>query len=523
MNNNFIFYGAGKYARKNLETWLVKGLVPVCFADSDKEKHYKKIIPRTPEKVEFDVFSFEKAIELFPDSDIYVTINTVADPETYRSICDYIIKQGISPERVGTVPDAPTGRQCIFYGAGIYANMNLKHWVFNGIVPVCFADSNEQKQNTKMKIPPVSIEGEFEILPVKEALKRYPDAFLYITVNPENYDDVYHSLIADGVPVDRIGASPQHCRFIGHGLLLKDPVFSYCCDLGFSEILPVAGNIKDDVQKYYMHCEQLRKDLNAGKLTSCTGCSELRPGSSNEKLCINTVTLDSGVPGATKCNFRCSYCFHGMNFKKDTHVRDENVLEILEYLAETETIDYLGYAAAEISVSPYKTEVLKLLKEKYSKGTVLTNAFLYVEELKELLAERKFSTTISLDAGTSETFKNVKGIDGFEKVVNNIEKYASSGGIIELKYIVLEGVNCDKCDLDGFIAIAERIAATVVISWDMRSVFTAYSEAQYEAVLYLIKQCLRLNLKYFLFFNTPEYVERLKEDGINPIIQERRG
>jgi pyruvate-formate lyase-activating enzyme len=514
MSNQFIFYGAGKYARQNLETWLIKGLIPVCFADADKSKHYKKIRPRIPKKTEFDVLSFEEALNLYPDADIYITINTMADPKTYKDICDHIMSKGVSSERIGVVPDTATGRQCIFYGAGLYANMNLKRWVFNGIIPVCFVDSNEQKHNTKMHIPLMDIDGEFEILPVHEALERYPQAFLYITTSSESYDAVYNNLINEGVSAERIGAPPQHCRHIGRHFMLKEPVFSYCCDMGFSEVFPVAGNIKDDVKLYYEVCEKLRNDLNIGKLTSCAGCQELRPGRSDEKLKMTVVTLDSGIPGATKCNFKCCYCFHGMNYLKKTQEREENVLDILRYLGENEDISYLGYASAEISVSPYRREVLDLLKRKKWKGTVLTNAYKYVEELKDLLSEGNFTTTVSIDAGTKETFAKIKGVDGFDEVVQNLEKYASSGGKIELKYIVLDGINNDKSDLDGFINIAEKIGATVIITWDMRSSFTAYSDVQYEAVSYLARQCVLRDLTYYFFFDTPEYVERLKKDEL---------
>jgi hypothetical protein len=43
MLNQCIFYGAGRYAELNLETWLSKSIVPVCFADADAGKHYKRI------------------------------------------------------------------------------------------------------------------------------------------------------------------------------------------------------------------------------------------------------------------------------------------------------------------------------------------------------------------------------------------------------------------------------------------------------------------------------------------------
>lgn len=514
MSNQCIFYGAGKYAQSNLHTWLAKGIVPVCFADGHESRQYKIMQVNTIEQTEFDVLSLKEALELYPDADVFVTIDREVDPDTFEDMRNAAIQQGVSPECVGPVPETATGKPCIFFGAGVYAHVHLKEWVYNGIVPVCVADSNQQKHHTKMRIPPINRDDKFDILPIHEAMNRYPDAFIYITTAPETYDDVCGALLADGVPAEKIGGPPQHCPYIGRQFVLNDPKFSYCCDTAYNEVFPIAGNIKDDIQKFYAVCEQLRTDLNKGKLTHCTGCPKLQPGRDDEPLKITIAILGSGTPGATKCNFRCSYCNHGMNYAKKIRTRDESILDVLQYLADHEDLEILSYACAEISVSPYRHEILKLIMEKGWNGDVLTNAYLYLDDLYELFESKKIRTIVSVDAGTPETFAKVKGVDGFHRVVENIEKYASSGGDVELKYIVLDGENCEKPDLDGFVDIAKRIHAPVYISWDIRSALTAYSDVQYGAVLYLAQQCAANCIPYVLAFDTPEYLERLKNDGV---------
>ena len=511
---SFIFYGAGKYAQKNLDVWLTKDLIPVCFADADKSKHCKKIRPQVPAKYAFDVLPFGKALELYPDADIYVTINAEIAPELYRDVCNYIVSQGVLPERVSTVPEISTGKQCIFYGAGQYASINLRRWVSNGIVPVCFVDSNEQKHYTKMCMPPINMEYEFEILPVHEALERYPEAFLYITTNPKSYDEVYDYLIAEGVPAERIGAPSQHCQLIGHRFVINDRSFRIC-DTGYSDVLSTTGNIKDDVEKYYAYCEQLRKDLNKGKLTTCTGCNYLHLGRSDERLKITRINLESGLPGGEKCCFRCCYCAHGMNYTRKLREQCNNVLEIMQFFRNTEDIEFVQYSAAEISISPYKREILKLMEEKKYKGRINTNAFCYVEELKNLLSEKNLFINVSIDSGTPETFAKIKSVDGFKRVVENLEKYASANGKIELKYIVLDGINCGKADLDGFISIAKKINAHVIISCDHTTPHLPMSDIQHKAILYLVKQCISLNMPYSFLLNKKD-IDRLKKEGVHP-------
>ncbi|MDR0498321.1 MAG: radical SAM protein [Holophagales bacterium] len=517
--NKFIFYGAGQYAQKNLRPWILRGLVPLCFSDADEGLHYKKLSPLRLVKTEFDILPLQDALKLCPDADIYVTINIEAAPKVYDDIRNYIISHGVAPERVGPVPQEPTGRKCIFYGSGLYAYQHLERWLLSGIVPICFADSNPKKHHTVMRISTANVDGEFEVLPIHEALNCYPDAFLYITTEPESYDAAYDGLIARGISSERIGAPPQHCPAIGQRInILGCSALSLCCRYNPQPYWPAVGKIKESVQDYYKHCEVLKNDLNKGKLTECTGCPELRPGPSSEKLKLKIVNLASGMPGATKCNFKCFNCSHGLNFEKKTHERNENmddILKILHYFAENKEIHYLNFGAAEITISPYREEIIRLLKRTKWKGLIYTNASCYVDELADLLSEKNYSLIVSLDAGTPKTFAKVKGIDAFEKVIGNLEKYATTGGSITLKYIVFDGLNCEKDDLDGFIATAEKINAPISISWDSYNNFIKYySDSQYEAISYLARQCISRNIPFEFFHNEYLLVERLKREGL---------
>lgn len=512
MANEFIFYSAGNYARINLETWVSRGIVPVCFADSDTNKHYQKISPYVPEQTEFEILSLKEALMVYPESDVYITLDPLTD--AYKSIFNYILGHGVPSDRIGPVPESATDRQCIFYAAGRRAELNLKEWVFSGIAPVCFADSDESKHHSKISIPPSKVKNEFDILPLWEALERYPEAFLYITSEPESYKEVYDRLVNEGVPSDRIGGPPQHCPKIGHYLLLNGLFYSACCLSGYAVFLPTSDNIKEDVERYYEYCERLRNDLNEGKLTSCTGCVELRPGRSDEELKIKTVNLATGLPGGGTCNFKCCYCNYGQLSSGKFRDRTDNVLEILQFFEEEGGVNSLHYEAGEITISPYATEMLEFLKEKKWKGRILSNGSVYKEELKDLLSKGLFTLNVSLDSGTPETFSKVKGVDYFNEVVENLEKYAEAGGKIQAKYIVLGGFNCGDADIDGFILIAKRLGAKVIISRNNTTTLLPMPDNEYEAVLKLARRCVAEGIPYFFEYLSGEYRDRLKSDGV---------
>ena len=63
---------------------------------------------------------------------------------------------------------------------------------------------------------------------------------------------------------------------------------------------------------------------------------------------------------------------------------------------------------------------------------------------------------MSLDSGTRKTFAQIKGVDCFDKVKNNIRKYSKNGRVV-LKYIILPNVNDNIDDIKGFLSFAKEI------------------------------------------------------------------
>jgi len=404
-------------------------------------------------------------------------------------------------------------KQLIFYGAGRYAEYHLDNWLKKNLIPVCFADADECKHYKFMR----SNEGlVFEILPLDEAITRYPNYELCITVIPNTAAEVYKTI---PLPVERIRLHPehkkmpQHCPRIGRDLVIFGYSGNICCMGGGGVSIPFTNNIKEDIERYYMFCRQLRDDLNEGKLTSCTGCFMLQEGRSDKDVKLQNIALGSGIAGSKACNFKCRYCSYIHNITKGNLDGSNNVLEILQYLAKLSSIEAIDYSAGELSVSPYVNDILELWKTTKWKGSVLTNASIYLEGLYDLLNEKNILINVSLDAGTAETFAKIKNVDCFEEVVGNLAKYAMANGHIQLKYVLLEGINCNEADINGFVSIARKINAEVIISRD-GNLNTFMSDNVYKSLKYLAQQCISQSIHYSVFkdFMVVDF-DRLKKDG----------
>ena len=68
-----------------------------------------------------------------------------------------------------------------------------------------------------------------------------------------------------------------------------------------------------------------------------------------------------------------------------------------------------------------------------------------------LIESGKVKITTSIDAGTKETFKKIRGVKGMQKVLSNLEKYfveAQKGVVV--KYILTDD-NFSDLEIDSFL------------------------------------------------------------------------
>ncbi|MBO5341766.1 MAG: FkbM family methyltransferase [Lachnospiraceae bacterium] len=84
----------------------------------------------------------------------------------------------------------------IFYGVGRNAQENVEKWIDKGFSPVCFSDADTKKHYTKFQ--------QWNVLPLLEAIRKYPDYELYCTQNSSSLSQVRSFLLSVGIPDDRI-------------------------------------------------------------------------------------------------------------------------------------------------------------------------------------------------------------------------------------------------------------------------------------------------------------------------------
>lgn len=204
--------------------------------------------------------------------------------------------------------------------------------------------------------------------------------------------------------------------------------------------------------------DNLRRLNNTeGAYSPCQGCVLLQK--KNWKPLEGAALFNQiEINNFTMCNLKCVYCYTVLRpeLKLPQYAYDLKpaLQELIDKgcLAKDSIIEWAG---GEPTILPDFRNIQQLLLNHGYMQTIFTNAVLFSEEIERGLRQGKMTMTTSVDSGTAETFKAVKGRDHFHKVWENLAKYIKTGGQISIKYVMRRD-NSGMGDLKGFIELCKQ-------------------------------------------------------------------
>ncbi len=143
-----------------------------------------------------------------------------------------------------------------------------------------------------------------------------------------------------------------------------------------------------------------------------------------------------------KCNSKCSFC----NIWKETPKKDLNKEELKKILSKSnllKNVQQFNLTGGEPFLNNNLEEIIDLLI-KYSnplKISIVTNGLLQtipekVKQITKKYGRKKFRFKISLDAANKKVYKKVRGVDGYGRVVKNIEIMIKKGLDVSLGFTI---------------------------------------------------------------------------------------
>ena len=193
----------------------------------------------------------------------------------------------------------------------------------------------------------------------------------------------------------------------------------------------------------------------------CVGCSNLEEKDWPEEPGVEFIVIGN----ETKCSCNCYYCWFAE--KKDYYnkFRSYDVMPILTALKEKNllrhtTFDIVGGECTEYEEGKLQAIVDFVMENDYWLH-FFSSGFFYSEIIAEAMRKSKANIVVSVDSGTKETYEKIKRVKTFDRVWENMAKYAAAGvqddfckkGYVVLKYIIIPGVNDN---FDEFKEFARR-------------------------------------------------------------------
>jgi len=381
----------------------------------------------------------------------------------------------------------------IFFGIASekFIEENLDKWTAVAGPPNVFSERDENLEKYKDKLL-----GKYDVVSIEEALKRYPDATVWVT-HPKA-DNTAKMLITKLLPqkIQFFEADLEYrkgCSYLGNFISYRQNNFSPCCITGKCPVVETSGTFNERLNHWKKYTENLIDDIRNDKPTKCHNCHLLAYGFWRKTVALEIINLGSNQPGDV-CNFRCVYCFSLPTLKRlESENEGYTTYDIIYRLSEMPEHDNSRFtiqlANGEVCANKNCDKMLDIFLKTKWKFNLLSNCSIYKEKLASLIETgRVIKLTTSLDSGTRETFKQIKKNDRFDKVIENLKKYPMGKTKLYLKYIFLEGINDNETDIDGYYKIVKDVGGIIMFSANANVDSPRYTEKMKEYVLRIIKK-----------------------------------
>ena len=369
----------------------------------------------------------------------------------------------------------------IYYGTEKkeYMLTNLDKWTQITGVPDLFVvkDQNLSKFRSQYL-------ERFYVVSLDEALRRYPDADIWLVYSWESTAREAGNNLLKKVAPDKIHfleADLEYrkgCGRLGRSLHYKVGKVPMCT-VGNRKhpSFRATASVSEMISGWREYSEKLIRENQLDSPNECLGCPLLKYGFFKRTVTLRNLRFLQGL-AHDSCNLRCKYCSASQSgrwakLKDDTGPTTYDIVrqfsEIPEFI-EMGAGFTITFANGELCVNKYFDEIADILARVTWKVELLSNMSVYREGLATLMQDGRIAKIItSIDAGTRETFKNLKQNDRFDEVVKNLQTYPIDKTDLYVKYVFVEGYNDNETDIDGFYEIAKSTGGTIMISADNKT------------------------------------------------------
>ena len=250
----------------------------------------------------------------------------------------------------------------------------------------------------------------------------------------------------------------KHCYLLGTSIGIGYESIYHCdcptIDKPMETIITSSFNGGDFPLELYLENLKNLMALNNSDTPPCGGCLFLRETKKHDPW--RGYFDNVSITATTACNFRCSYCdeidHHSINPDNTTYDLSATILGMCKHGLISPEHTTVHWGGGEPTMNRAFEHICRILTNNGIPQRVNTNGSIYSEAVAEMLQSSvKSLVRTSIDAGSKEVFKQIRGVDVFDNVWRNVEKYLQMGSDKMLvKYIVMPE-NSAESELCAFV------------------------------------------------------------------------
>ena len=303
------------------------------------------------------------------------------------------------------------------------------------------------------------------------------------------------------------------CRYIEHGMDFEHERLETCCftcHSGGGHITlkeSYSGEIINWEELFELKRKFRKEHQNGNILPNCKGCIFLEEKEWDEDDYIDFLQFNYWI----KCNSKCSYCYEVQNRKKFDKIKPYNTVPIIKEMIEKKILrpgGEVAFGGGEPTIAPEFEELIKLLTESgFTNMRIHSSGIKYSPAIAEAIKKGVLNIVVSIDAGCEKTYKKIKNVNCYNKVIENMKKYAAMNtygyGLMTSKYIIIPNINDNRKEIDMWIESVQK-AGVRWIAVDIEDVWykmnrATISDYYLNLVDYIISKAEKNNIKYELY------------------------
>ena len=305
------------------------------------------------------------------------------------------------------------------------------------------------------------------------------------------------------------------CPWIEHGLVFFQYKLANCCLCGH-----LAGGhtfLRNNYcgqpinwDRIFKIKDMYRKFHKKGKINvNCVGCPFLK----EDTWADNGKYIDHlYISHWTHCNSKCIYCFSSQHPENFGNWKKYYTLPIIKDLNEKGYLRpdcYISFGGGEPTILDEFEDIMNYLLDNYFYGIrVHTSGILYSPAIARSIRETRGYVVVSVDSGTKETYEKIKQVPCFDKVRDNIRRYALETNflgrfLVSAKFIIIPGINDTKEEIEKWL-IANKDAGLYTTVLDIEENWYHEHEKNipphiFELINYAKKRSKQLHTNFELY------------------------